>query len=344
MRYNKSKSMLLRGLVAAAVVGAGFLCTSKPVQVKQVFYRMDTVSEVTLVLDANVKPAPVWRAVDSLLFDWEERFSVTGKKSEVALLNNRAQPVMPVSWQMSRLIDLALKYGDSLDAGFDLTILPVKEVWGFGEGAPDSLPLPDSAQVHRALREVSYKNVELNLQKDSVYFKTPATRIDVGGIAKGCVLAEVAGLLDSMGVVQYLVVAGGDIVCRGKRPDSKPWLIGVQHPRNAEEYLATLPIKSGHSVVTSGDYERYKIVDGKRYHHIFNTYTGQTCRENQSVTIYGPDPVVVDVLSTGLFCRPAKDIVAFIDMRPAFECLVVDSAGEIYKSGNWEGTLKSGVK
>jgi len=342
MNRSTYKSTVRHFLVMVGVVYVGLMCTSKPVQVKQVFYRMDTVSEVTLVLDAKVKAAPIWAAIDSLLLDWEERFSVTGKKSEVAVLNNRVTPVMPLSHQMARLISLALRYGDSLDAGFDLTILPVKEAWGFGEEASDSLPLPDSLTVQAALSKVSYKNVSLNAAGDSVFFKTPESRIDVGGIAKGCVLAEVAQLLDSIGSTQYLVVAGGDIVCKGGRPDGKPWLIGIQHPRNHEAYLATLPMKSGYSVVTSGDYERFKIVDGKRYHHIFNSHTGATCLENQSVTIYGPDPVVVDVLSTGLFCRPAKDIVAFIDNRLEYQCLVVDSTGTIFTSGNWKGSMHNG--
>ena len=334
----------MRRFCGVLLLCIGLGCTGKPVQYKQVFFRMDTVSEVTVLLEKNQKPAPIWHAIDSLMLDWQERFSVTGKKSEVAVLNNRPLQEMPVSPSMAKLIALALRYGDSLDAGFDLTILPVKEVWGFGENAPDSMPLPDSAHVQAALKRVSYKNVSLNAAGDSVIFHSPDTRIDVGGIAKGCVLAEIAGMLDRRGVRQYLVVAGGDIVARGKRPDGNPWLIGVQHPRNPDEYLATLPLKSGASVVTSGDYERFRIVDGKRYHHIFNSHTGQTCLENQSVTIYAPDPVVADVLSTGLFCRPAKEIIAYVDKRPQLECLVVDSTGAVYVSQNWNGRLVTGNK
>ena len=92
-------------------------------------------------------------------------------------------------------------------------------------------------------------------------------------------------------------------------------------------------------MVTSGDYERFRIVDGKRYHHLFSSRTGECCRGNQSVTVWGMDPVEVDVLSTGLFCRSAKEIVAWIDARPRFECMVVDSTGKIYTSKMWDGQV-----
>jgi thiamine biosynthesis lipoprotein len=88
--------------------------------------------------------------------------------------------------------------------------------------------------------------------------------------------------------------------------------------------------------VTSGDYERFRIIDGKRYHHIFNSHTGYSCTGNQSVTVYGPDPVSVDILSTGLFCRDALEIIDFINMRSSFECMVIDSTGKILISEGWK--------
>ncbi len=321
-------------LILAVFVG----CGKKLQKHTQTFFRMDTVTDVTVVLPDRSDPKPVWKSIDSLLLDWEERFSVTGEKSEVAILNSRVQQVMPVGRHLAAMIAFALRYGDTLDGGFDLTILPVKEVWGFGEKASDSMPLPTAAQVDSALAAVSYKGVRLNEKGDSVYFASPATRIDLGGIAKGFVLREIALALDRSAIDNYLAVAGGDVVGKGKRPDGKPWLIGIQHPRQPDSLLGTLPLDSG-SVVTSGDYERFRIVDGKRYHHIFNSHTGQCCLANRSVTIYGADPGEVDVLSTGLFCRSAEEIVAYINKRPRFQCLVVDSTGTIFKSSGWRGKV-----
>lgn len=326
---------LLVAIVIFTVISG---CSKKPERFKRTFFRMDTVTDVTVVLASGSDPAPIWQSVDSLLLDWEERFSVSGTKSEVRVLNERREQRMPVGLQLSEMIAFGLRYGDSLDGGFDLTILPVKEVWGFGEGASDSMPLPDSTQVDSALEAVSYKRVSLIAAGDTVVFADPSSRIDVGGIAKGFVLRELCRLLDCNAVTDYLVVAGGDVAGEGRRPDGRPWMIGIQHPRDPGGMIGTLALDSG-SVVTSGDYERYRIVDGKRYHHIFNSATGRSCCSNRSVTVWGMDPVEVDVLSTGLFCRSAEEIVAYIDRRPAFQCLVVDSTGKLFTSSGWRGEV-----
>ena len=322
-------------LLLVIIVG----CTKKlPKRYKRTFFRMDTVTDVTLVFPDWTDVEPFWRSIDSLLLNWETRFSVTGAKSEVAVLNRRQSDTMPVGPQLASMIATALRYGDSLEGGFDLTILPVKEVWGFGEGASDNMPLPDSAAVDSALFLVLYQDVRLNDKCDTVYFASPQTRIDVGGIAKGFVLHEIAAILDRHQLSDYLVVAGGDVVGKGRRPDGNPWRVGIQHPRQPGSLIGMFPLDSG-SVVTSGDYERYRIVNGKRYHHLFNSYTGRCCLLNQSVTVWGMNPIEVDVLSTGLFCRPAVEILDYINKRPRFQCLVVDSSGTISMSDGWKGKI-----
>lgn len=334
------KIRMFATMVIAAVILAG--CGGKPpTRYKQTFFRMDTISDVTLILPRGSDAGPFWRSIDSLLLDWEKRFSVTGPESEVQVLNDRNAPAMPVGPQLAEMIAFALRYGDSLCGGFDLTILPVKEVWGFGEDASDTIPLPDSASIEAALSRVAYNNVRLNARHDTVFFASPQTRIDVGGIAKGFVLHEAFDLLDSRGLSDFLVVAGGDVVAKGKRPDGNPWMVGIQHPRRSGDMIGTMTLDSG-SVVTSGDYERFRIVDGKRYHHIFNSSTGQCCLANQSVTVWGMNPIEVDVLSTGLFCRPAEEIVEYINKRPRFQCLVVDSSGGTHASSGWWGEILDG--
>jgi thiamine biosynthesis lipoprotein len=136
-----------------------------------------------------------------------------------------------------------------------------------------------------------------------------------------------------MGVKNFLIAAGGDILVSGRKRDGTPWRVGVRHPSNGSELITTLPLERG-VLVTSGDYERYRIVDGVRYHHIFNPSTGYSCNQNQSVTIWANDPVQGDILSTGLFCRNAHDIIAYARERDGIECIVVDSAGEIHVSSS----------
>jgi FAD:protein FMN transferase len=307
---------------------------------KHVFYRLDTFIEVTVVMHGNdrYQETALWQRIDSLLADWEQRFSQTDARSEVLHVNKRSSSRVAISPDLAGMIDLALRYGDTLSGGFDLTIFPVKQLWGFGE-RDTALAIPDPRTLDSTLKHVSYKKVRLSPSRDTVIIDDPATMIDAGGIAKGEALCRIAHLLSGAGFTSFLVNGGGDIVSRGMKPGGVPWFIGVQHPRNKDRLLAALPLDSG-TVYTSGDYERFYIHEGKRYHHIFDPKTGRSATGNQSVTIWDMDPREAKMFSTGLFDRPARDIVAFIEKRPWAHCIVVDSAGMVFVSSGWKNRIE----
>jgi thiamine biosynthesis lipoprotein len=233
------------------------------------------------------------------------------------------------------MLRLGIYYGQLLDGAFDITVLPLKELWGLCEQCDDNFQIPDSAEVSAALKSVDYRRIHINDAGDSVFFDSASTRIDLGGIAKGFVIRWLRELLRNNGVNDFLISAGGDIIVSGRRPDGAPWRVGVRHPRRPDELVAAIPVVSG-AVFTSGDYERFREADdGRRYHHIFDPSTGFPCGKNQSLTIRAPDPVRADILSTGLFCRKPEDILSFVENRSDLECIVVDSAGKVFRSWGW---------
>jgi len=300
---------------------------------------MNTISEITVSVPSGFNVKPVWKSVDSLLSQSEIRFSVTGVNSEVRALNEREDLTsLPVSKDLGEMLSAGLAYGDTLDGAFDITVLPLKNLWGFGEQSGEDEPLPDSVQIIETAKLVDYKKVRVNHAKDSVFFESSSTKIDIGGIAKGYVIRQLYDLLKSKGVSNFLIVAGGDIAGSGRKRDGTPWIIGVRHPRDHSKLLATVPLHNG-SIVTSGDYERFRIVDEKRYHHIFNPATGYSCDENQSLTIWASCPLKADVYSTGLFCRSASEILEFVNARDDLQCIVVDNAGEVHISRGWKDAV-----
>jgi len=309
---------------------------------KQLFFRMDTMVEATISVPRRYNPDPLWRSIDSLLARCETRFSASADSSEVNAINTRSSNRLPVSTQLSEMLRLGTAYGDTLGGAFDITVLPLKELWGLCERCRDNdssydvnAPIPDSSEISTTLRSVNYKNIRINDNGDSVFINDNSTRVDVGGIAKGFVIKWLAELIASRGIDNFLISAGGDIVASGRRPDGAPWRVGVRHPRRPDELVATVPVESG-AVFTSGDYERMRTADdGRRYHHIFDPSTGYPCGQNQSLTIRTTDPLRADILSTGLFCRKAEDIISFVNERSDLECLVVDSTGAVFKSSGW---------
>jgi thiamine biosynthesis lipoprotein len=335
MAVALSLSTHIKALAVAALILTPLLLLScsgdANVHRKRVFFRMDTMTEATISVPRSFNPNPIWNAIDSLLGQSEKRFSVTGELSEIKTLNERTSSALAVSKELGEMLTAGIEYGDTLNGSFDITVLPLKELWGFCEQCADDAPLPDSASIASALRSVNYKNVRVGVAGDSVFFGSPETRLDAGGIAKGFVLRRLYALMKGRGIDNFLIAAGGDIVASGRKQDGAPWRVGVRHPRSPSELIAAISLDSG-ALVTSGDYERARVVGGLRYHHIFDPFTGSPCGRNQSLTIRAPDPVRADILSTGLFCMEAGAVLEFVNAREGLECLVVDSAGNVYHS------------
>jgi thiamine biosynthesis lipoprotein len=296
---------------------------------------MNTIVEITVARPFPEGYTTVWHRTDSLLKDWEEKFSPQGSRSEIQALNYGGTECLKVSHVAYAMIKMGRAYGDTTAGMFDITIFPVKKIWGMCDNDTGWV-YPSEADFFGALEKVDYHKIHTDSMPEGLCVSCSGAVVDVGGIAKGFALRALDSAISRMGFVNYLVSAGGDIVARGKKPDGKTWKIGIQHPRKTGKLLAAVEITEG-SVVTSGDYERYRIHNGQRIHHIFNPHTGLSCTANQSVTIWGMDPAEIDIFTTGLFCRPAADIVAFVEKRkPRFECMVVDSAGEIFISEGWK--------
>lgn len=307
-----------------------------PYNAKKHFFHLAAAIEVTVVIDRQETALfPLWNSIDSLLAFWDEHYSQTNPRSDVRSLNARTSPAVAVPQQLGRMMADAIAWGDTTCGMFDLTILPVKELWGLGEGLTSLHRRPTDEALAAAVRTVDYRRIQISRNRDTAYLARPGVTIDAGGFAKGYALIETGKLLNSRGYRNYLI-ASGDIVGRGKRCDGKPWCIGIQHPR-AEKLIATMLFDTG-AVFTSGDYENFWMDGNRRIHHIFNPRTGRSCTANQSVTIRSPSAIEAKYLSTGLFCLPADSICSFVERR-GLDCVVVDSAGNVHISRGWKNRV-----
>lgn len=249
--------------------------------------------------------------------------------SDVSRINEGAggEPVK-VSEETFYVIEEAVKCARLTKGAFDITIGPLMDVWNFGAEDP---AIPDAEEIEKARSLIGWELVELDSANRTVRLPIEGMSIDLGGVAKGYAASEGARILLEYGISHALIDAGGNIVTIGSRSDGEPWQIGIRDPRgeSIEDTIGpTLSIVNG-AVATSGDYERFFIYDGRRYHHILRPDTGMPVETARSVTVMAKDPLYADMLSTAVFVLGPDEGIKFIETLDGISAMIVTDDGSI---------------
>jgi len=246
--------------------------------------------------------------------------------SELSFINdNAAHSWVDLGDELRHLIRRSIYFSEISGGAFDITYASVGYAYDYRKHQQ-----PSDQLVTRKLQAIDYRHIELD--ERGIRFKNDAVRIDLGGIAKGYAVDRAIDLLQKCGIVEAMVSAGGDSRIIGDR-EGRPWMIGIQHPRQADGIALRLPL-SDSSISTSGDYERFYIENGQRIHHIINPDTGRSAKASWSATVTGPDATTTDALSTTLFILGALDGLALIESLEGFDAIIIDSHGKVhYSSG-----------
>ena len=246
--------------------------------------------------------------------------------SELSLVNNKAgTETVVITSELFELLNESQKIAELSDGAFDITYASVGYQYDYRKKQK-----PNQASINSALKVIDYHAVILDREKLTVRFSHPDVKIDLGGIAKGYAVKRCIELLAVAGIKHALVSAGGDTGLLGDRR-GRPWYVGIKHPRAEEKTAVKLPL-SNESISTSGDYERYFIEEGIRYHHIINPKTGDSARKVVSVSIIGKDSTYVDALSTTVFVKGLQEGMAFIEQLPEYEAIIIDNQQTLHVS------------
>ena len=187
------------------------------------------------------------------------------------------------------------------------------EVREDAESNPD-VRLPDKAQLDEAKLHTNINDLILDEQNKTVYFADPQMKLDVGALAKGYATEQIGIMLEERGVTSYVLNFGGNIRAIGTRPSGAGWITGITNPdKTSEKAFAVRIILKDVSLVTSGDYERYFVKDGVRYHHIIDPKTNYPAAYFSSISIHTDDSALADALSTALFCMSYEDGKVLVD-------------------------------
>lgn len=234
---------------------------------------------------------------------------------------------------MYDILERGIYYGRESDGAFDITIAPVTSLWDF-TGENPSVPPED--ELGEAVKRVDYQKI--SLEDGRVVFQEPSMALDLGGIAKGYIADALKDYLTENGVKSGMINLGGNVLCIGKKPDGKPFHIGVQQPfADRNETVAVVDVEDK-SVVSSGIYERcFTGEDGRLYHHILNPKTGYSFdNELMAVTIISEKSVDGDGLSTSCFSMGLAEGMAYINSLDGVEALFITEDEKLHYSAGWE--------
>jgi thiamine biosynthesis lipoprotein len=234
----------------------------------------------------------------------EDLLAYQKESSEISKINRAAGVrAVPVSEETFAILQRAVGYSRKLDGLFDVTIGPLSSLWGFSGPQGGHLPLANEIEQQRKL--VDYRDLVLNKADTTVFLKKKGMLLDLGGIAKGYAIDRGSRVLKEKGVTNFILNAGGDMYVSGEKEENIPWKVGIKDPREGQKLVASFALKD-YAVATSGDYERFIMVDGQRYHHILDPrsgYPGKLCR---STTTFAPTVEEADVMATYMFIIGAQ--------------------------------------
>ncbi len=287
------------------------------------------------VIDADEEKAN--KALDAAVAEIKrvEDMMTTWRDSPLQSLNAKAgKGFVQVPKELARLIARSLAVAEATHGAFDPTFASVGKLWDFKADPP---VLPTDAEITLALKRVGYQKIQVDLEGNRV--SIPAgTRLGLGGIAKGYGVDRAMAVLLEHGIKNAVVNAGGDLKALGTK-FGKPWRIAITHPREGENPVAVIPL-SNICLVTSGDYERFFIVDGKRYHHILDPRTGRPATGCISATVLAPDAAFADALATAMVVLGPVEGLKIIEALPRVEAMLVDLEGKVFRSSGLSGTAK----
>ncbi len=262
----------------------------------------------------------------------EQLLTTFNNSSQTNCINQNAgiSPVN-VDEEVFRLVQHSIKLSHLTQGAFDITYGSVdKDFWNFNKGMKK---LPDAVAAKQTVKLVNFRNIILDEKDFTVFLKEKGMRIGFGGIGKGYAADRAKLILQQNGIESGVVNAAGDLITWGFQPGGKPWTIGIADPGMAGHAFSSLNITNA-AIATSGNYEKFVVINGIRYSHTINPKTGMPVSGIRSVTVIGPTAEVADAMATPVMVMGVKVGLNLINQVNGIECIIVDDNNKIFTSSN----------
>ena len=298
---------------------------------KRTLKLMGSRFDITLVADNKTQAdINIDLAIDEII-RLEKLISSWDTNSQTTLINNNAgaKPVK-VDKELFGLIQRAIQISKLTKGAFDISYASMDKIWKF-DGSMKIFP--NGEDIKKSVSKVGYKNIILNEDESSVFLSLEGMKIGFGGIGKGYAADRAKLLLQSKGIIGGIINASGDMNTWGKQPNGKEWTVGIKNPLNKNKVFTLLPI-SGKAVVTSGNYEKFVILNDERYAHIIDPRTGYPSKGIVSASVFASSAELADALATSIFVIGKEVGLDFINQIDGVECIIVDNLGKVHYSKN----------
>ena len=268
----------------------------------------------------------------------DELMSIWHETSDVERLNAAAgQHPVQISTEVRDVLETARQVSDWTDGKFDVTFGVLSGLWKFDYQNKDDT-IPDRTTVLERLPLINYRDLEINERSGTAFLRRKGMRANLGGIGKGYAVDSAAHILHRHGIHDFMIQFGGDMYLAGHR-DGRPWRVGIRDPRGpADRIFASLELTDS-TFSTSGDYERFFIKNGRRYHHILDPGTGEPTEGCRSVTIVTSRAVIADAFAKGVFILGPEAGMALIERTPGIDGVIVSAANQVLVSKGLQGRL-----
>ncbi len=269
--------------------------------------------------------------LDALMSVWREN-------SDVLRINAAAgKAPVKVSPETVEALTIARQVSEWTHGKFDVTFGALSEVWKFDQDQDDTVPT--QAQIAARLPLIDYRRLVVDENAGTAFLERAGMRVHLGGIGKGYAVDRAVAMMKAAGLKDFSIQAGGDLYVAGRRGD-RPWRLGIADPRAPDGQIFARVELSDSTFSTSGDYERFFVKDGVRYHHILDPATGQPARLSRSVTIASTRAVIADGLSTGVFLLGPDEGMALIEKLPDVEGVIVGADNQVRISSGLQGKVE----
>jgi thiamine biosynthesis lipoprotein len=262
----------------------------------------------------------------------EKLLTTFSEESETALINRNAgiKPVA-VSRETFNIIERSIRISRVTQGAFDITYGSVdKRLWNFDRHLHS---LPDPVTAKKLATLINYRNIVMDDLNCTVMLMKPGMRIGFGGIGKGYAAERAKMVMKEMGVQSGVVNAAGDMTAWGLQPNGKQWTIGIADPNSKDKIFSYMNI-TDMAVATSGNYEKYILINGQKYSHTIDPKTGLPIRGIKSVTIISQNAEIADAMATPVMIMGIIPGLTMINQMKGIEAIIVDDYDKVYASGN----------